>query len=284
MYLLYIDESGRPERTDSSIVFMLGGIAIRENYWRNFTKDFYDLTKKFYPNLFPSGRLSIPFLKKREEYLKSLVQPTNLNLRKPENRKNRFYITKTLRLFKKYKCTIFATVAIKDDLVKEPKMNWLYPHLLQRMTLIFNTFLEEEKELGLMIIDSNMPDFEEKITFQQIGYLLGNKLGKKCQSIIGLPLFLKSHFSQALLVTNYICGLIQAYYSAKHQGNRVIKTDYSYIKFFWKDLKALLYGDEQRASRGGYISWYKKKPRARFSGLGVALKRFTSPKGFLLNL
>jgi len=259
MYILYIDEAGRPEKQSSTPIFVLSGIAIKDTSWRQLTTDIYNAMKKYYPAWFSNHRINnIGDLKKRERSLKRLTQPSHLRIsnnkkQRSRNRKNLFFVKDVLQICKKHNAKVFVAGIIKREIKKDPNIRWIYPNLLQKITLIYNKFLINAEENGLIVLDSNTPDFQDMLTFQHIGFLFGNKLGKRCTRIISTPLFIKSHFSIMIQCISYITSLVYAIHANKvqNQSNPVYKIDYSYTSKLLPYLNSLFVGNE--SSKNGFI-------------------------------
>jgi len=225
LYLFYIDETGNPEHSDPSHVFVLTAIAVHENQCRDLMDEFLKLKDQFYPEL-KTQRF-------KELKASDLLRPS----RHKANRRNARFVHAILSLVKRKHIKIISFVVHKNELDRQANAKWLYPLALQRMLTQIQAHIEPEERQAMLILDSrlNSKDFILAKGFDD--FVKNNDHGKKCRNIIELPLFSDSKLLTSLQIVDIISYCIYGRIVQERYTSRGLSTvDYSYLAEYWKDI------------------------------------------------
>jgi len=159
VYLSYIDESGKPDRTDSENEFVLAALSINECEWRRIDKMVTDLKLKYFPDRDPdSFEFHTTDIISHRGAFKSLSIDIRLNI-----------IEDLMTVIAQMDCHI-SSVLIRKDKVKNQTldigmfgMKLLFDRLCHLHNQINAGKLREEEEYGLLLIDSVDPKYDNKL-------------------------------------------------------------------------------------------------------------------------
>lgn len=221
MFFCYLDEAGDFSQITNSQpneqpVFVLCGLFLDHKNLRKITEEFYKIKKKFFPSL----------LNNKNFHEACLLEIKGGDIRhkirtggRDKIRHSIGFINDVMTMLKKYDCKIVASIFIKE-IAGDFKGKIFYAHQAQALTKHFQNFLQEKKDIGLVVADSrNNQDnsqishaiFTQKIRSNDDAY----------PAILEVPLVGHSQNHVGLQLTDILCsGLLfpiaSQIYSAKH--------------------------------------------------------------------
>lgn len=237
MYLIYIDESGKPNLQDSED-FVLGALIINENQWYSIDNQVRALKSHFFPNI---SELDIEFhasdIANRKGHFQNLTDTELFNL-----------FDSCYTLISNIECCLLASMIIKDNIYSGIKNmgrryinNWIerwgHKLLFERICLYLdkinkeNIFAGNPIDYGILLIDSVNPVYD-KLLRQKIIKLLKNGtefLNNKY--LIEDPLFISSQYRNLTQLVDLIAFIVRRKYR-QNQSNSIYNQNY--IRYFNK--------------------------------------------------
>ncbi|MCL2143106.1 MAG: DUF3800 domain-containing protein [Methanomassiliicoccaceae archaeon] len=209
MYLTYIDESGKPERTDSENEFVLAALIINEREWKNVDNKVKDIKKKYFPGRDPeSFEIHATDIINKKSTFKSMHLNTRLEL-----------MTDILKVISEIDCRI-VSVIIRKDMLYNPEfdveMNAM-KYLFERLCYFHNKANEAEEleEYGLMLIDSVNPKYDNKMRARIKEWNLRGSEYNKSDYMIEDPIFVDSKYRHLSQLVDCIAYCVRKRYRSK---------------------------------------------------------------------
>ncbi|MDD5645384.1 MAG: DUF3800 domain-containing protein [bacterium] len=253
MYLLFIDESGNPERSDPSLIFTLTGIAIEARQLKSLSAFYHGLKYNFFHQEMsmpiPQNNKKARLIREKQE-LKDILKPRNASNRHCK----RFMTVLIKRCIDEYNISVHPVIFLKKDLDNSPSSAWVYPLALKRIMTSFNNYLCEKTDIGILVLDSRGPITDDNLIASYYSHASNNPYGRALTNLIGPPFFARSHITYGLQIGHHIAKIVYGnYYDAYYpkQGGK----EYSHVREFWNMLAntEALYGKTNKQK--GIIVW-----------------------------
>ncbi|MFV0322087.1 MAG: DUF3800 domain-containing protein [Alphaproteobacteria bacterium] len=241
-YALYIDESGLPNsisipmKSSQTPTFVLAGIALPINSWKDYTQDLVRLKRSFF-----------------DEQIKNLgveayeYEIKGADLVRPGNAKNELrqkFLKAVIRLVKKYNGVSFTYC-----LRKEPNKVYIsakeYIAGLTHIISFYEKHLDYVQGEGIVIIDSRMAHITPNkgtdygAAKSLLGYYFGNTHGKTLKNILEAPMFADSLLTAGLQLADIFAALIRADLERQHYTPDELSgyRNYNHVEQYHLDLK-----------------------------------------------
>jgi len=211
VYLTYIDESGKPDRTDSEKEFVLAALSINESAWKRIDKMLVDLKLKFFPDIDPdSFEFHTTDMMHRRGVFKSLSIETRLMI-----------IESLLNIVSEAGCHISSVIMRKDELDNQDldvgmfSMKLLFERLCRFHDRANSKNSEENEEYGILLIDSVNEKYDNKLRIK-IRELCKKGSGRiKNRYLIEDPIFVDSKYRHLSQLADCVAYCIRR----KHRGD-----------------------------------------------------------------
>jgi len=214
VYLTYIDESGKPERTDSENEFVLAALSINESEWKRIGKKMTDLKLKYFPNADPG---SIEFhttdIISHKGAFKGMNVVTRLEI-----------IEDLVRLVSETNCHISAVVIRKDELTNPEldvglfAMKLLFDRLCSFHDHMNSARTEDEEEYGILMIDSVDSKYDNRLRIKIRELCKSETRRIKNRYLIEDPIFVDSKYRHLSQLVDCVAYCIRRKHRSRH-GN-----------------------------------------------------------------
>ena len=195
MYLTYIDESGKPERTHPEKEFVLAALSINESEWKRIDRAVTSLKLKYFPDTDPE---SVEFHTTDIIHHRGVFKPLSLEIRLK-------IVEDILRVVSEIDCDISFVVVHKDKLTNPEldvglfAMKLLFERLCRFHDHANSENSEEDEEYGILLIDSVDEKYDNKLRIKVRGLCQKGSGRVKNRYLIEDPIFVESkyrHLSQ----------------------------------------------------------------------------------------
>jgi len=226
VFLTYIDESGKPDRTDSENEFVLAALSINESAWKRIDKKVTDLKSKFFPELDPdSFEFHTTDMMHRRGVFRSLSIETRLMI-----------IEGLLMIVSETGCHISSVIVKKDELENSDldvgmfSMKLLFERLCRFHDMANSKNSEEDEEYGILLIDSVNEKYDNKLRVK-IRELCKKGSGRtKNRYLIEDPIFVDSKYRHLSQLADCVAYCIRR----KHRGDLNNPKDGETFEKFYK--------------------------------------------------
>jgi len=241
--VLYVDEAGSPHKHDVPLqagqtpLFVLGGVALALDEWRNIDREYLNLKRKYF-----AAEMAAPGLARPEHWEakgNDLTAPRN-----KESARRQAFTHELLNGLEQWDARVFAIVFIKEPSTAASSVG-LYTSAVQQLADRFSIHLSEHHAFqhGIMIMDSRSRGREARQDFQvgssYLSYVFGHDTGRLLTNLAEAPLFADSRLTAGLQIADNVASIVYAnqfhYYLRKLPGGY----DYSYLQQYWARIKSL---------------------------------------------
>ncbi len=197
MYLTYIDESGKAERTDPELEYVLASLTINESSWKDVDKMVRDLKQKYFPNTnCDEVEIHATDIFNHKGAFKNMSLDKRLAI-----------FMDVMTIISEIDCTISAIVINKDRLKKGNLEIDLFALelLFERLCFYHNKINEEnrmkgkDEQYGILLIDSVNTKYDNKVRAKIKNLFENGTKYEKNAYLIEDPIFVDSsyrHLSQ----------------------------------------------------------------------------------------
>lgn len=194
--LTFIDESGYPRPTDSTINPILLAVCIHENDIKPITNQIYKLKESIYG---------------KQDEIKStkLIREATITKNRTNNRS---YVEGMVDIIMSYDAAIFAIIMKRPDepiIIPENHLPKQYYLLMKKIE-----FYCKHHHYGkaMMIFDEIHEDADRKIAEALTGFLFKTNFGRTFNHILEMPLFVSSAVTPAVQFADIFAGIVRHYY------------------------------------------------------------------------
>ena len=239
--VLYVDEAGNPHKHDIPLqagqtpLFLLGGVALPLDEWRNIDREYLNLKRKYF-----AAEMAATGLARPEHW-----EPNDLTA--PRNKKSarrQAFMHELLNGLEQWDARVFAITFIKDPSTPASPVG-LYTNAVQQLADRFSIYLSEHHAFqhGIMIMDSRSRGREAGQDFQvgssYLSYVFGHDTGRLLTNLAEAPLFADSRLTAGLQIADNVASIVYGnqfhYYLRKLPGGY----DYSYLQQYRARIKSL---------------------------------------------
>jgi hypothetical protein len=254
-WALYLDESGDsnsnsiPLKEGQQPLFILGGVALPLESWRDYDRQYMHLKIKFFKNEIDGSRKDAANWELKGN---RITAPRNR-----DSERLRTFGYQTLDLIGEYGGQLFAVTFLKDH--KEPMASHaMYSLGLQLLAERFDIFLREEGSQGISIIDSRAAHvtpgrgLDYRVATSYLSYLFGNQSGQQLKRLVEAPLFADSGLTAGVQIADVVMAMVYANHYSHYLGTDDAKgfLDYSHARKFWPPMRELQFMSKH--NYGGY--------------------------------
>jgi len=195
VYLTYIDESGKPERTHPENEFVLAALSINESEWKRMDRSVTGLKQKYFPDRDPE---SVEFHTSEIIHHRGVFKPLSLETRL-------MIIEDLLKVVSEIDCHISSVVVYKDKITNPESdigmfsMRPLFECLCRFHDHANSENADDDEEYGILLIDSVDKKYDNKLRVKVRGLCQKGSGRIKNRYLIEDPIFVESkyrHMSQ----------------------------------------------------------------------------------------
>jgi len=220
VYLTYIDESGKPERTDSENEFVLTALSINESEWKRIDKRMIDLKLKYFPDADPE---SIEF------HTTDII--SHKGAFKGMNVAARFGIIEDMvKLVSETNCHISAVIIRKNELTNPEldvglfAMKLLFDRLCSFHDHMNSAKKEDDEEYGILMIDSVDEKYDNKLRIRVRELCKSETRRIKNRYLIEDPIFVNSKYRNLSQLVDCAAYCIRRKHRSKQSNPKDIET------------------------------------------------------------
>ncbi len=211
MYLIYVDESGKPSMKHSSPLFVQAAFILLDDMWQSVDNAVNSLKMRWFPNL-PPGDVEIHAYEviQQKGIYKSLGKKKALKL-----------LEEVFELISQIDCTLIASVIHKHKLRKIKNRDdielWSHRLLFERVC----KFLEKENdrrmrtnqppEYGILLIDSVNTRYDNTVRRKYNEFFKYGTLYQTNEYLIEDPLFVNSQYRNMSQLVDVVAHLVNRY-------------------------------------------------------------------------
>ncbi len=208
MYLVYVDESGKPSKKHGSRLFVQAAFILLDREWQSVDNAVNSLKMKWFPNL-PPVEVEIHAYEviQQKGIYKRLGRTNSLNL-----------LENVFELISQINCTLIASVIHKHRLhtikTRDEIELWSHRLLFERVC----KFLEKENtkrtkanqppEYGILLIDSVNTKYDNAVRRKYNGFFKDGTLYQTNQYLIEDPLFVNSQYRNMSQLVDVVAHLV----------------------------------------------------------------------------
>lgn len=203
MYLVYVDESGTIDLSDSEN-FVLAGLILNEDRWFEADKRVKDLKEKYFPGIL--GGIEI--------HMSEIVNG-NYEFRKMTQEQRATLIRDIFEIIKKLEIRVVYSVVKKKKLLTNLDVRyWSYKILFERLCYQLNDLNvnKEKVQYGLLILDSISKKRDEEIWRGVTDLLKDGRGYEENKFLIEGPVFVESHLRSPMQIIDCIAYAINYHY------------------------------------------------------------------------
>ncbi|MBP5395046.1 MAG: DUF3800 domain-containing protein [Candidatus Methanomethylophilaceae archaeon] len=250
MYLIYIDESGKPDYSNPEPEFLLASLTINEEAWSIVDKKVVELKKKYFPEKDPAEiEFHATDIFNHTKHFKNVSLDTRLAL-----------FGEIMHLISETDCVITAVMIRKDLLVNREQdinskaLEYLFERLCYLLEEKNKTARDKGAEYGLLMIDSVNPKYDNKVRLIMRGLLKSGTKFEKNRFIIEDPIFVDSSYRHLSQLADCVAYCLRRKFRAKEPS---VDTQKQFDDFF-KIIEEKLLRKSSRTSGYG-IKIYPEK-------------------------
>jgi len=211
VYITYIDESGKPERTDSENEFVLAALSINECEWKRIDKRVTYLKLKYFPNADPG---SVEFHTTDIISHKGAFKGMDVAIRMK-------IVEDLVKVVSETDCHI-STIIIRKDELTNPDLDvgmFTMKLLFDRLCLFHDHMnlanTGKDEEYGILMIDSVDEKYDNKLRIK-IRELCKNETRRiKNRYLIEDPIFVDSKYRHMSQLVDCVAYCIRRKYRSK---------------------------------------------------------------------
>ncbi|MDO8516705.1 MAG: DUF3800 domain-containing protein [Nanoarchaeota archaeon] len=215
MFLIYLDESGKPERTDSNENYVVAGIIANEENWNEIDEKVTNLRKKLFGQNWELYELHLAEIVHGKNLYKNMALQERINV-----------INSIFDLISSLNIRIVGVLIKKDKMYPGKDIeNWALRLLFERICwnlkdLNKNLIAAGQKnQYGLMILDSINNDFDNKIRKKIKNFLLNGTQYQDNEFLIEDALFTCSHWRNLCQLADFVAYAINYHYKTNKFSN-----------------------------------------------------------------
>lgn len=226
MYLIYIDESGKPNRKDQEN-YTLVGFCINEQHYQTIDKKVDELKSKYFPKI---DLDNVEIHARDIAYNKKVYTSLTFD--------QRFHLFEDVfKLIADIDCSIIATVIRKKEVIKQDLdlELWGFILLFDRFCILLDKKNKGQSdkpgEFALLLLDSVNQNYDIRLRNKIINML---RIGTDYQDnkyIIEDPLFVTSKYRNMSQLVDCIAFCVRRYYRAKEKEKKSYLDKY-FEKYF----------------------------------------------------
>lgn len=214
VYLTYIDESGKPERTDAEDEFVLAALSINESEWKRIDEKMTELKQNYFPDADPA---SVEFhttdIISHKGAFKGMSTATRLKI-----------VEDLVNVVSGTECLISAVIIKKDEL-KNPELDigMLAMKLLFDRLCLFHDHMnsakkEGDEEYGILLIDSVNEKYDNKMRIKVREMCKSETRRIKNRYLIEDPIFVDSKYRHLSQLVDCVAYCIRRKYRNKQSN------------------------------------------------------------------
>ena len=220
MYLTYIDESGKPERTDSEDEFVLAALSINESEWKRIDRRMTDLKLKYFPDADPeSVEFHTTDIISHKGSFKAMSVVTRMEI-----------IEDLVRLVSETNCHISAVVVKKNELTNPEldvgmfTMKLLFDRLCSFHDHMNSAKLEDDEEYGILMIDSVDEKYDNRLRIKIRELCKSETRRIKNRYLIEDPIFVDSKYRHLSQLVDCVAYCIRRKHRSKQGNPKAVET------------------------------------------------------------
>jgi hypothetical protein len=209
MKICYFDESGDSSILPSSCsdiqpLLVIAALAIDAKYLRYLTKDFLGLKRRYFPNLDHDPAHDLSWIKSeiKGHYIRKHASSSSRNKR----RHAIGFLEQILKLVENYEGRTFGRIWVKG-IGREFKEVPVYTSSVQSIYAVFNRYLEDQQDHGVVIGDSRTAGQNVPVAHSIFSKKMAAS-GDVFDRILDLPAFAHSENSACLQIVDLIGSAI----------------------------------------------------------------------------
>lgn len=228
MYLTYIDESGKPNRTDPESEYVLASLTINESVWKEIDSRVRGLKQKYFP---------------MEDYYNIEIHATDIF-----NHRGAFKnmaLEKRLRIFRdvmtivsEIDCSISAVIVRKDFIKSDGfeidifAMEMIFERLCYFLNVANgnNRLYGNDEEYAIIMIDSVDKKYDNKIRMKIRSLFDNGTRYEKNKYLIEDPIFVDSSYRHMSQIVDCIAYCIRRNFRAKEADEKERETFDSFFR------------------------------------------------------
>lgn len=233
--LIYVDESGKPQASDTSEYSVLVAMALQPGHHRKFCRTFFNLKKEYWGVEEPIGP---EFELKGRELL----------------RKGRAELPKTIKLMKgilnlchRYRVRTFATIVPRpspgqEDLIITTHITLRYMLLLESI----NEFMAEvaPTQKAIIVFDERTRQEDEILAEAFAAFLFRHQRGKRLRCLCDTPFFADSAVTPGLEIVDIMAYCVRCHHCGRRPDIR---------REFYEAIKNLQFQSKWHPRHVGFI-------------------------------
>jgi hypothetical protein len=232
MFLIYLDESGKPERSDNSENYVVAGIIANEENWNDIDDKVIDLKKQLFGANWELYEFHLTEIIHGKNIYKNMTLSERVNI-----------INSVFDLIGSINIRVVGTLIKKSKMYPGKDIeNWALRLLFERICWNLNDLNKslinagQKNQYGLLILDSINNDFDDKIRRRIKDFLLNGTMYQDNEFLIEDALFTCSHWRNLCQLADFVAYALNYHYKS-HKFNDVSKhesIENGYSKVFSK--------------------------------------------------
>lgn len=242
--VLYVDESGDirshniPLRNAQTPLFVLTGLALPLQSWRDIDRDYLSLKRNFFsPELARSSKRPEHFEIKGRD----LAAPRHRN-----SRRRHAFLKELFDLVLRYDGKLFCVSIIKSS-ANPASPTAIYTSSLQYMVERFNSYIAEHPyfDKGIIIADSTKR-FDWDVAVSHMSFIFGTETGRQLTHIYEAPLFADSQISVGLQIVDNCSSAVFTNHYHYYCRSVAGAPSYGHMQDHWDKIKSLEFVSRRR--------------------------------------
>lgn len=238
--LVFIDESGYPRPSDSTLNPVLLGVCINEADIKPVTNQIYKLKDSLYG---------------KQDEIKSTKLIREVTITK--NRSiNRAYTEGMVDIATSFDTAIFAVIMDRPEsaiIVPEHHLPRQYYLLLKKVEFYCK---KNQKGKAMMIFDEIHEEADRKIADALTGFLFKTDLGRSFDHILEMPLFVSSAVTPSIQLADIFAGITRHYYEQKLDQQPPENAFQEWVKSLFDKLYSKTENNKVQAMDGTFYTEY----------------------------
>lgn len=267
MYLTYIDESGKAERSDPEPEYVLASLTINESSWKDVDNRIRGLKQKYFPNAkYDEVEIHATDIFNHKGAFKNMALEKRLMI-----------FRDMMEIVSEVDCSISAVLIRKDELKNKSLEvdSFALKLLFERLCYYYNVANGENRmkgnyeQYGILMIDSVNQKYDHKIRMKVRNLFEDGTEYQKNQYLIEDPIFVDSSYRHLSQLVDCVAYCIRRNFRKSDANERERETFRSYFELI-----------EPKLLRNGSTSGYGLKtfPRCQITeDVGVSDRGTTIP-------
>ena len=228
MYLTYIDESGKPERSDPEPEYVLASLTINESSWKDVDERVRGLKQKYFPN---AGCDEI-------ELHATDIFNHHGPFKKMALEKRLAIFEDVMTIISEIDCSIIA-ILIRKDRIKNDALSidicaleFLFERLCYHYSVSNgeNRMAGKDEQFGILLIDSVNPKYDNKIRLKIRNLFENGTEYEHNEYLIEDPIFVDSSYRHLSQLVDCVAYCIRRYLRSAETDPRERETFERYYK------------------------------------------------------